>query len=53
MTSRRTGPIYSPTMGSACNFIDDEMGLYYLRVPTWGPFRLQFCGNAHGSLARQ
>ena len=34
-------------------FIDEELGLCYLRVPTWCPFRLQFYGNAHSSLARQ
>ena len=26
-------------------FIDEELGLCYLRVPTWGPFRLQFYFN--------
>jgi len=34
-------------------FIDDEVGLCYLRVPTWCPFRLQFYCNGHGWLARQ
>ena len=34
-------------------FIDREFGLCYLRVPTWGPFRLQFYCNGHGWLARQ
>lgn len=29
------------------------MGLVYLRVPTWCPFRLQFCRNGHSWLARQ
>ena len=28
-------------------FIDDEVGLCYLRVPTWCPFRLQFYCNGH------
>ena len=32
-------------------FIDDEVGLCYLRVPTWCPFRLQFYCNGHGWLA--
>lgn len=32
-------------------FIDPEMGLCYLRVPTWIPFRLQFYCNAHNLLA--
>ena len=34
-------------------FIDPEVGLIYLRVPTWCPFRLQFYGNGHSWLARQ
>lgn len=29
------------------------MGLCYLRVPTWCPFRLQFYCNGHGWLARK
>lgn len=28
-------------------FIDRELGLCYLRVPTWPPFRLQFYMNGH------
>src|SRR5438309_6287183 len=34
-------------------FIDAELGLIYLRVPTWCPFRLQFYCNGHNWLARQ
>jgi len=34
-------------------FIDPELGLCYLRVPTWAPFRLQFYFNGHFALARQ
>jgi len=34
-------------------FIDAQLGLIYLRVPTWCPFRLQFYCNGHGWLARQ
>ena len=34
-------------------FIDAELGLVYLRVPTWAPFRLQFYCNGHSWLARQ
>jgi hypothetical protein len=34
-------------------FIDKELGLCYLRVPTWAPFRLQFYCNGHHVLARQ
>jgi hypothetical protein len=28
-------------------FIDRDLGLCYLRVPTWAPFRLQFYFNGH------
>ena len=34
-------------------FIDEDLGLCYLRVPTWCPFRLQFYFNAHNWLANQ
>jgi len=34
-------------------FIEKELGLCYLRVPTWAPFRLQFYFNGHNWLARQ
>jgi hypothetical protein len=34
-------------------FIDEDLGLCYLRVPTWCPFRLQFYCNGHGWLAQQ
>jgi hypothetical protein len=34
-------------------FIDEKLGLCYLRVPTWCPFRLQFYCNGHNWLARQ
>ena len=33
--------------------IDPELGLCYLRVPTWCPFRLQFYFNGHHALAHQ
>jgi len=32
-------------------FIDPELGLCYLRVPTWAPFRLQFYFNGHNLMA--
>jgi len=32
-------------------FIDEQLGLCYLRVPTWAPFGLQFYCNGHGALA--
>ena len=34
-------------------FMDASLGLVYLRVPTWSPFRLQFYCNGHSWLARQ
>jgi len=34
-------------------FIDNLLGLCYLRVPTWAPFRLQFYFNGHNLLANQ
>lgn len=43
-----------PTQGKCLHyyfyFIDDEVGLCYLRVPTWCPFRLQFYCNGHSWL---
>lgn len=32
-------------------FIDEELGLTYVRVPTWCPFRLQIYFNGHNRLA--
>ena len=32
-------------------FIDPDVGLCYMRVPTWCPFRLQFYFNGHNELA--
>jgi hypothetical protein len=34
-------------------FLDDELGLCSVRLPTWCPFRLQFYCNGHSCLARQ
>lgn len=34
-------------------FMDADLGLCYLRVPTWCPFRLQFYTNGHAWLAAQ
>jgi len=46
-----------PTSGKCLHyyfyFIDAQLGLVYLRVPTWCPFRLQFYCNGHSWLARQ
>lgn len=51
------GTFLRPTSGKCLHyyfyFIDPELGLIYLRVPTWCPFRLQFYGNGHSWLARQ
>jgi hypothetical protein len=33
-------------------FIDEALGLCFLRVPTWAPFSLQFYCNGHSALAR-
>ena len=32
---------------------DEELGLTYLRIPTWAPFRLQLYFNGHDWLERQ
>ncbi len=34
-------------------FIDEDLGLCSLQVPTWCPFRLQFYCNGHSVVARQ
>lgn len=34
-------------------FINETLGLCYMRVPTWAPFRLQFYFNAHSWLASE
>lgn len=45
-----------PTSGKCLHyyfyFLDETLGLVYLRVPTWCPFRLQFYCNGHSWLAR-
>lgn len=56
--NKETGQTYlKPTSGKCLHyyfyFIDAELGLVYLRVPTWCPFRLQFYCNGHSWLARQ
>ena len=53
-----TGKTYLKPDGSKCMtyyfyFMDEELGLCYLRVPTWCPFRLQFYFNGHNWLANQ
>jgi predicted transcriptional regulator len=34
-------------------FIDEQLGLGYIRIPTWCPFRLQIYFNGHNFLARK
>ena len=53
-----TGQTYLQFSQSKClhyyfYFIDEDLGLCYLRVPTWCPFRLQFYFNGHNWLATQ
>jgi len=55
---KRTGKTYVKSTSGKClhyyfYFIDEDLGLCYLRVPTWCPFRLQFYCNGHNWLARQ
>lgn len=53
---KKTGQTYlRPTKAKCLHyyfyFIDPDLGLCYLRVPTWAPFRLQFYYNGHNELA--
>jgi len=53
---KKTGKTFlRPTEGKCLHyyfyFIHEELGLCYLRVPTWAPFRLQFYFNGHNLLA--
>lgn len=55
---KRTGKTFLRASEAKClhyyfYFVHDELGLCYLRVPTWAPFRLQFYFNGHNALARQ
>lgn len=55
---KRTGNTFlKPTSGKCLHyyfyFILPDLGLCYLRVPTWAPFRLQFYFNGHNELARK
>ena len=55
---KRTQQTYLRPKPSKClhyyfYFIDAELGLIYVRVPTWCPFRLQIYSNGHSWLARQ
>jgi hypothetical protein len=56
--NKRTHKTYVKSKQGKClhyyfYFIDEELGLCYLRVPTWCPFRLQFYLNGHNWLANQ
>ena len=46
-------PDHSKCMTYYFYFLDEQLGLCYLRVPTWCPFRLQFYFNGHNWLAGQ
>jgi DNA-binding transcriptional ArsR family regulator len=53
-----TGKTYLKPDSSKCMtyyfyFMDEQLGLCYMRVPTWCPFRLQFYFNGHAWLANQ
>jgi hypothetical protein len=55
---KKTGATYlKPGEGRCLHyyfyFIDEELGLCYVRVPTWCPFRLQIYFNGHYWLAAQ
>ncbi len=55
---KSSGKTYVKTIQGKClhyyfYFMDEELGLCYLRVPTWCPFRLQFYCNGHNRLASQ
>jgi len=54
--NKQTHKTYLKTVPGWClhyyfYFITPELGLCYLRVPTWAPFRLQFYYNGHNQLA--
>ena len=56
--NKQTGKTYVKRTSGKClhyyfYFIDEELGLCYLRVPTWCPFRLQFYFNGHNWLANR
>jgi hypothetical protein len=44
-------PDHSKCMTYYFYFLDEQLGLCYMRVPTWCPFRLQFYFNGHNWLA--
>ena len=55
---KATGKTYLKPDSSKCMtyyfyFMDEQLGLCYMRVPTWCPFRLQVYFNGHAWLANQ
>jgi len=53
---KKSGKTYLRARDAKClhyyfYFIDEELGLCYVRVPTWCPFRLQVYLNGHNRLA--
>jgi hypothetical protein len=53
--NKKTGKTYlKPDQGKCLHyyfyFIDEDLGLCYVRVPTWCPFRLQIYFNGHNVL---
>ncbi len=55
---KKTGQTYLKFDSGKClhyyfYFLNEQLGLCYLRVPTWCPFRLQFYCNGHHWLAAQ
>jgi len=56
--NKQTGQTYLRSNEAKClhyyfYFVLEDLGLCYLRVPTWAPFRLQFYYNGHNQLASQ
>src|SRR3954449_2919089 len=56
--NKQTGQTYLVSDDGKClhyyfYFIDEELGLCYVRVPTWLPCRLQIYFNGHNWLAGQ
>ena len=56
--NKQTGKTYLVPDDGKClhyyfYFVDEELGLCHLRVPTWLPCRLQVCLNGHDWLAGQ
>jgi hypothetical protein len=53
--NKNTGKTYLKSVQGKClhyyfYFIDEDLGLCYVRVPTWCPFRLQIYFNGHNVL---